>query len=370
LSKFLKYFVRFLLYQFAQAQTYTEDEMRKIWSKTKVCCVASASGIGDSVMATPLIEQIKRCKPEIKLIVVSMKTTTQVFVRNPNVDKIIQYNHNFDSIKFNSIIPFILMLWKIRRENIDVFLAAQPFNVIRHSLIAAFSGTKVKLKHTYDYGASTERDYSFIYHKLLPDSMARHRVELNLDFLRLLGEKVPESSISPQFFISKECQKRIDDLLQSYGKDNSSGKLIAIHPGGIRQNKRWPVERFAEVSKKLIKSGYTVCLVGGSYEINTCEDITAKIGTDRIINFTGNATLEETGGILKRCRCLISNDTGIMHLATATKTPVIAIFGPTDFRHIGPFSPKASVLYKSRNIQSITEEDVFKAVLEVLRSTV
>ncbi len=150
---------------------------------------------------------------------------------------------------------------------------------------------------------------------------------------------------------------------------SNSDKLISIHPGGIRQNKRWPTERFAEVCKNLLKSGFTVCLVGGSYEINTCNDIAAKIETDMILNFTGNATLEETGAILKRCRCLISNDTGIMHLATAAKTPVIAIFGPTDFRHIGPFSPKASVLYKSSNIQSITETDVFKAVLEVLKLT-
>lgn len=213
MNKFLKNVFQLFTCRFYRAKRYTTDEIRKLWSEAKVCCVASVSGIGDSVMATPLIAEIRRCNPELKLIVVTTNQTAQVFFRNPNIDKIIQDNHNF-----NSIIPFILLLWKIRRENIDVFLAAQPFNVIRHSLIAALSGAKLKLKHTYDYGTSVERDYSFIYHTLLPDSMARHRVELNLDFLRFLGEEVPERFIFPQFVIGEECQKKVNSCYSHMAK--------------------------------------------------------------------------------------------------------------------------------------------------------
>lgn len=368
LSNFLKYFVRFFLYQFVRAQTHSEGKIREIWSKAKVCCVASASGIGDSLMATPMIEQIKRCKPEIKLIVVSIKRTTPVFVHNPNVDKIIQYDHNFDSIKFNSIIPFILMLLKIRRENIDIFLAAQPFNVIRHSLIAAFSKAKMKLKHTYVYGTSTERDYSFIYHKLLPDNMARHRVELNLDFLRFMGEKIGEKSTFPRFHIRGVTNKHIDEMLIKDIFENRLNKIIAVHAGGGRANKRWPPNSFAEVIKALINKGFPVYLVGGYDEKILNNQIFNQIGVEEVFNVAGIFSLEETAALLKRCKCLITNDSGIMHLSTAVDVPVLSIFGPTDFRRIGPYSKKARVIFKSDDIQSVTPKDILVEIGDILNA--
>ena len=358
MNKLVKYYTHIIVYLFFRPKSLDLNEMQQKWKEAKVCCVICASGIGDSIMATPLIEMIKKCNPQSRLIVVSKKPCSNVFKKNLFVSDIIEYSQ-----KYKDFFSNILMLWKLRQEKIDVLFAAQPANTICHSLISAVSGAKIKLKHTYDYGVSFIRDFSFLYNRLLPDSMARHRVELNLDFLRFLGEKIEEKAVFPQFFIDQKCQKNIDNLLQSYDKDDYYDKLIAIHPGGTRQNKRWPTECFAEVCKKLTDLAFAICLVGGKYEIDTCNDIAKKTGIDRTLNFARNTTLEETGAILKRCQCLISNDTGIMHLATSVDVPVIAIFGPTDFRHIGPYSKKAKVIFNSDNIKNISVKKVLKELL-------
>ena len=332
---------------------------RKVWNNAKTIAVLCSSGIGDSLMATPLIEELKKRHPKIRLIVVSTETYAQVFERNPAIDCILKYSHTLKSGSFLEFIDFIL---RLRKERIDIFFAAQPSNTINHSIIAALSGAKLRLKHSYDYGASNERDFSFVYNSLLPDSMEKHRVELNLEFLRFLGENVQEKSSRPIFYISDDADKKMESWLMSNGKSKLHGNLVAIHPGGVRENKRWMPDRFAEMGKELIKRGFVVCLVGGKDEKDLCDYIEDMIKKDAVHNVAGEFVLEETAALLKKCLFLLSNDTGIMHLATAVGTPVIAIFGPTDCRHIGPYGEKAIVISKNNNIQDVLVSDVLDVI--------
>jgi heptosyltransferase-2 len=361
--KFGKKVIRSLTRFFFSANDLNKKEMIEVWKNSKTICVLSASGIGDSIMATPLIEEIKSCRPGSRLIVVSTVTCALVFERNPNVDLIMRYTYGIQSF-FSSV----LQLLKLRKEHIDVLFAAQPSNTIRHSLITAFSNAKLRLKHTYDYGTSMERDFSFVYSKLLPDSMERHRVELNLDLLRFLGEEIQEKSIYPRFEISSTAQKKIEDFLKFDGRINNYEKLIAIHPGGGRENKRWSPERFTEVGKKLIKDGFSICLIGGKDEKSLSDYIAEKIDKNKVLNFTGKLSLDETAALLKRCCCLVSNDSGIMHLATAVGIPVIAIFGPTDFRHIGPYAKCVKIICKSSNIDEVMSMNVYDEVSKLVYS--
>ncbi|MBW2058235.1 MAG: glycosyltransferase family 9 protein [Deltaproteobacteria bacterium] len=331
--------------------------MRRIWGQTKACCVLSASGFGDSLMATPLVEGIKRCNPDIRLVVASTDVFSEVFEGNPHVDALLTY-----SLRPWDLISLARLVWRLRRERIDVFLAAQPANTIRHSLVAALSGAKVRLKHTYDYGSAFERDFSFVYHVRLSNSMKRHRVELNLDLLRFLGEEIPEGSISPYLKVGREAREKVEGWLLSVNGGQEARDLVALHPGGVRQNKRWAAQGFSEVGRAMVNWGFSLCLVGGREERNLCRSIAEEIGAEGVLDAAGLFSLEETAALLKKCRCLVSNDTGIMHLAAAVETPVVALFGPTDFRHIGPFSMQRWVLQGSRDMKDISPIDVLEAV--------
>ena len=135
----LKKIIRSISYIFFKTKKMDKDQMKEIWRNAKVCCVLTASGIGDSIMATPLIEEIRKIKPEARLIIITSNATRQVFNTNPKVDVIYNYNPQ-------SILNFLIVILKLKFEKIDIFFAAQPSNTIKHSLISAFSGAKLKLK--------------------------------------------------------------------------------------------------------------------------------------------------------------------------------------------------------------------------------
>ncbi len=358
LGRLAKSLVRLAVFRLnGAAQAPDLHEMRKTWQRAQTCGIVCAAGLGDALMATPLIEAIKHRKPGARVIVVAKNTTASIFARNPDVDGVISYD-----ARPRAFLSFVRALWKIRRENLEVLFAAQPANRIRHSLIAAFSGAGVRLKHDYDHGQHTEREFSFVYTALLPNLMERHRVELNLDLLRFLDEELAERRHCLRFYIGRPAHEKIVRRLLAIGESGRHSRLIAIHPGGGRQNKWWLPERFAQVGKELMRLDFTVCLVGGREERDLCEGIAKKMNLPAALNFAGNFSLEETAALLKRCCCLLSNDSGIMHLATAVGAPVIALFGPTDFRHIGPFSPRAKIVFKSGNIQDLSCAEVFNVV--------
>jgi ADP-heptose:LPS heptosyltransferase len=348
----LKSFLQWIFYIFCKARSLNDQNMAMLWSKASRIAVMAASGIGDALMATPLIKAIKQCKPNGRLVVIASETTQSIFWNNRDVDKIyVMPSGNRSIIKY---VKFVALLYC---EKIEFLFAAQPANVIKCALTTILGGAKIRLKHEYDYGNQPERNFDFVYHRCLPDNMARHRVELNLDFLRYLGEKIPERSLLPQFYTGKEAIEFIKNRLRNEWTAHQ-GNMIAFHAGGVRPNKRWDIQNYAAVGKSLIGKGYKIVLVGGRDEIQTNLQIKEMVNHPDCINFASQLSLEETAAILKQSKLLISNDTGIMHLATAVDVPVIAIFGPTDYRHIGPYGKIGKVIINKTDIKSVSIDQV------------
>lgn len=359
-DRLIKLLFRVIARLLAPAPLRRPEEMQKAFRSVRTVGVLCAAGIGDAIMATPLLAAIKRHKPAARVLVIGTESTIQVFKNNPCADRILNFSAR--PLAFLAL----LRLWvNLRKEKIDLYLAAQPANTIRHSLIAACSGAKLRLKHSYDYTAFPERDFSFVFSALLPNQMERHRVELNLDLLRFFGASIAPASLSPRYYVNSVAHKKIELLLRSWNSGYSSKQMVALHPGGLRESKKWPLQRFADVGRALIKKGALVCLVGGDAEMKSCDALVSAMASSAALNLAGQLALDETAALLKRCRFLLSNDTGIMHLATSVGTKVIAIFGPTDARHIGPFASNASVIFRAKDISEVGSEDVLQAVLQV-----
>jgi heptosyltransferase-2 len=98
----------------------------------------------------------------------------------------------------------------------------------------------------------------------------------------------------------------------------------------------WPAARFAEVADELAADGAAIILVG------TAADPTAAVAdatASGVLNVTERTPLPVLGALLSRCSLLVSNDSGVMHLATAVGTPVVAVFGPSNQVAWGPWHP-------------------------------
>lgn len=127
--------------------------------------------------------------------------------------------------------------------------------------------------------------------------------------------------------------------------DAPNQPLLAVAPGARWPTKRWPVERFAAVAQKLAREKQAaVVILGGSDEAQLARAVGDKLDVP-VVNGAGTLSLMDSATLLSRCRLLISNDSGLMHMATALQVPVVAIFGPT-VQEFGfyPFQARSEVV--------------------------
>ena len=130
--------------------------------------------------------------------------------------------------------------------------------------------------------------------------------------------------------------------------DASHQPLLAVAPGARWATKRWPVERFAAVAQELARENQAaVVILGGPDEAQLARTLCDKLDVP-VVNGAGTLSLMNSAALLSRCRLLISNDSGLMHMATALRVPVVAIFGPT-VQEFGfyPFQARAEVVSES-----------------------
>jgi heptosyltransferase-2 len=116
-------------------------------------------------------------------------------------------------------------------------------------------------------------------------------------------------------------------------------RAIALAPGARHLTKRWPTKYFVALAKHYAANGYAIRLFGSSLERELCERVALGVGGTGVRNFAGELSLSGTALELAKCAAAVTNDSGLMHLASAVGTPTLAVFGPT-VKGFG-FAPRA-----------------------------
>jgi ADP-heptose:LPS heptosyltransferase len=111
---------------------------------------------------------------------------------------------------------------------------------------------------------------------------------------------------------------------------------IVIHPGAAFAARRWPPERFAAVAAALADRGYDIVLTGDASEVELARCVADAAGLSQSCVLAGTLDLLELVALISDCRLLICGDTGVGHIATATGTPSVLLFGPTPPNRWGP----------------------------------
>ena len=182
------------------------------------------------------------------------------------------------------------------------------------------------------------------------------------EMAQLLGIALPDSptidlEIPPG--LPDTCRRHfLDDTDTASGR----GPWIALLPGAARGNaKRWPLQHFVECGQRIRSDlDAPIVIMGAAQEHALCEEIAQGIGC-RVHNLAGVTSLQEFAAILSLCRGAIANDSGGMHLAAATGTPLVALFGLTSPEKTGPLSPCKTVLRGVENGHRDIARDSSKA---------
>jgi ADP-heptose:LPS heptosyltransferase len=140
------------------------------------------------------------------------------------------------------------------------------------------------------------------------------------------------------------------------------GPILAIAPGAEWMGKAWPLERFAEVGRRLLAAGGALAggrlmIVGDPVEAHSIDALRSVAPRDMTIDLMGKADLLTTFAALKRAALYIGNDTGFTQLAAAAGAPTLALFGPSDDRIWSPWGDNVRVVRGARTLEDIRKVD-------------
>lgn len=269
----------------------------------------------------------------------------------PFVDEVVEWSQKNHSLSDKFKLTVFL-----RKKNIDMAVMLNPSK--EFNIITFLAGIPIR--------AGYARKCSFLLNLKMKDKKhitEKHEVEYNLDLVRLVGAQTKDLSL----FL------KIDDrMINNLGNgflSNYPANFLAIHPWTSDPVKQWPLESFKELTMKFLRfPDFKVIIVGGREEaIKSSETFSYQCAG--ALDLTGKTTLLQLAAVLKRCKLLISGDSGPIHLASAVGTPVLAIFrndlqGKTAKRW-GPWGKGHSVIEKNR-LSDIKVEEVFENAKEMI----
>jgi heptosyltransferase II len=168
-----------------------------------------------------------------------------------------------------------------------------------------------------------------------------HQVRYYWDMLEPLGLKGDPSA--PELAVFPEEEQAMAGRFAQGGL-TATDVVVGVNPGSTYGGaKRWLPERFAEVTERLCSTiresrgqQASVVIFGAKGEERLGQEIAARLSSPALV-LSGATTIRELMAAVKRCAMLLTNDTGPMHIASAFQVPVVAIFGPTDWRTTSPF---------------------------------
>lgn len=116
--------------------------------------------------------------------------------------------------------------------------------------------------------------------------------------------------------------------------------FLALMPGSMWPSKSWPARHFRRIAERARAEGWAVVVLGSRDEGALCAEVAEGLGLD----LSGRTTLREAAAWLRAAKAVLGNDSGLSHLAAATGTPVLALYGPTDPGGSAPWGPRAAIL--------------------------
>jgi heptosyltransferase-2 len=291
--------------------------------------VIGPNWVGDAVMSTPVLANLRQALPKARIDLLVPRYVAPLFEEYPHVDQLLLRHPG------QSCWQYLGLLRKWRRRRYDAALLLP--NSLRAALHAWFIGSPVRV------GYATEGRGSLLTHAVAPaDGQTLHQIEA---YLRLLVPlHIPVIEHAPRLVPSTTAEVEADRLWTAHGLQRHE-PVIGMCPGAaFGPAKRWWPERFAALADRLSAAlGVRVILFGTADEVPLVEHIRALM-TRQAVSFAGQDTLSSFTALAARCRVLVTNDSGAMHIASAVGTPVVAVFGPTDARRTAPTTPRAIVL--------------------------
>ncbi len=295
--------------------------------------VIRLSSIGDILLTSPLLRVLKKRFPEATIDFVTKTQFGDLLSTNPALQSI----YTLDTRGKHAAL-----------KNLRNQLAQNGYNLVvdAHNNFRSFYLRKIPGAHIVRVKKYKLARFFFVtfgwnFYKQIIPVYKRY-----IDTVAPLG--VVDDELGLEFFPQDSVQAEVDLQLARRGFKETTF-TIAIAPGASYATKRWPVERFDRIAKKLQETGAIQFLLLGDKNDTALTTMLKKELGEAAIDCAGQLSLMQSACALNRADLLLTNDTGLMHLGTALKKPVVAIFGST-VRELGfyPFGEQSIVIENER----------------------
>lgn len=295
--------------------------------------------IGDLILTTPAIAAVRQTFPEANITLVISAESKSLAPAIVGVNKLLVMPRGLAGIaaatavaggKFDYCVDFA----RNDRSALLVLLSRAKKRVVSF---------RIKVR---------SRFRSRFYNELVPHRMRdMHTIEYHLALLAPLG--ISDASRAVELKLPKSARENADELLSA---QKVRKEFIVFHPGSARAEKFWNAQRWAEVINHAAdKHDVDLVITGGpsSLEQTHIGDIKSKV-RHRVVDLSGKTDLLTLAAVIARARLLITVDSAPMHFASASRTPQVILFGPTNPFHWRPRESPALIL-QGESTSPVTE---------------
>ena len=307
-------------------------------NQTEKILILGPAWVGDMVLAQSLFKTLKINNPTCIIDVAAPAWTLPLLERMPEVSGKIALPFKHGELAFWQRINFGKSL-----KNAGYSQAIILTNSFKSALLPWAAGIP---KRTSFLG---EMRYGLVNDIRSLDKTKLKKTVERFVFLGLnKGEMLPQSILNPALVADRAAAQAVLDtfaLTPTLSHRERGHRVIGICAGAeYGEAKRWPAEYYAEVANEALKKGWQVWLFGSDKDVAVTKQIN-QLCQNKCLDLGGKTKLGEAIDLMALCDTVISNDSGLMHIAAALNKKLIAIFGSSDPAHTPPMSPNAVIEY-------------------------
>lgn len=283
--------------------------------------------LGDLVMATPVLAELREKWPEARITAMCQSTVGHLLTQDPHINELYLFQQPSGWVHRHHPLEIIDSLEK-GRYDLGVLLT--------NSFSSAWWFWKAGVKNRIGYG---DHFRSFLLNKAVPYPKEKENQHLVLTYKQLLQPLgISLSTKTPRLYLSHGEQEAAHELLALYGVDLKKHIIVGINPGAAYGSaKCWPPERFKEICKKLLENPELyIVFFGDMAGAQLVHDICREMPS-RVIDLAGKTSIRELMALIQCCSIFLTNDSGPMHIASALGTRLLALFGSTSDVKTGPY---------------------------------
>jgi len=305
---------------------------------------------GEFLLNIPAFRALKETFINARLTAVIDNNVRDLAESVPYIDEIIEW----DRQERHTLFVKARLLKILKRKDIDIAVVLNPSKEFH--IITYLAGIPIRVGYNRKGGF-------LLTHKIEDKKYLglKHEIEYNLELVSLVGAKTENKALSLS----------LDDNIANNLDIKDNDNLAAIHPWTSDPIKQWPAEYFYSLTQRLIRElNLKVLIVGAKAEL-VKDHYFSQHQANGLINMTGRTSLKQLAALLKKCRFLISGDSGPVHLACAVNTAVLAIFRSDipgkSARRWGPWG-RGHLVIEKNNLRDIKVDEVFDKAKEMLKN--